>query len=184
MSDYTENWSKVRRNENESPGTRLAFLLCFCIRNENCLNDSSKTKNSIKIQFWFTCIFQVRKFSNMLIVHSAHMSLKSPAKVIVHSKEIYVVSLHDPRTANEFVPILLYKTPCHQKIARQVTVSSLIFCGNRFFGLQRKLMMQLDVSFCIYNLSHSLLPPVVLLETNFLVLNNLLMQLLVCFCFF
>lgn len=44
-------------------------------------------------------------------------------------------------------------------------------------------MTQLDVSFCIYNLSHSLLPPVVLLETNFLVLNNLLMQLLVCFCF-
>lgn len=119
----------------------------------------------------------------MLIVRSAHMSVKSPAKVIVHSKEIYVVSLHDPRTANEFVPILLYKTPCHQKIARQVTVSSLIFCGNRFFGLHRKLMTQLDVSFCIYNLSHSLLPPVVLLETNFLVLNNLLMQLLVCFCF-
>lgn len=52
----------------------------------------------------------------MLIVRSAHMSVKSPAKVIVHSKEIYVVSLHDPRTANEFVPILLYKTPCHHRL--------------------------------------------------------------------
>lgn len=86
----------------------------------------AKQKIVSRYSFWFTCIFQVRKFSNMLIVRSAHMSVKSPAKVIVHSKEIYVISLHDPRTANEFVPILLYKTPCHQKIARQVTVSSYI----------------------------------------------------------